>query len=185
MALSKIACEQSKGTENTMLKIKQLLDYLAMNPNARVRFHASDMILNIHSGTSCLLEANAHSPACGNFFMGWQPDPTKPIKVNGAFFTLCGILRFVDASAAEAKLGALFLNCKHATVFRLTFKEMGHPQPPTPVHCNNLTAVRIANNTIKCQQSGLMEVPFFGVAIAVEQEKFNIKYYPGKENLVD
>ena len=71
MALSTIASEQSKGTENTMLKTKQLLDYLATHPNATVRFHASDMILNIHLGASYLSEANAHSRACGHFFMGW------------------------------------------------------------------------------------------------------------------
>ncbi len=80
------------------------------------------------------------------FFMGWRPDPNKPIKLNGAFFTLCAILQFVVASAAEAELGALFLNCKQATIFRLTLEEMGHPQPP---NCNNSTAVGIANNTVK------------------------------------
>jgi hypothetical protein len=59
--------------------------------------------------------------------MGWKPDTTRPIKLNGAFFTLCTILWFVVASAAEAKLSALFLNCKQATIFRLTLEEMGHP----------------------------------------------------------
>jgi hypothetical protein len=62
---------------------------------------------------------------------------------------------------------------------------MGHPQPPTPVHCNNSTAVGIANNTVKQQRSPLMEMHFFWVADAVEQRKFDIKYYPGKENLAD
>jgi hypothetical protein len=61
MALSTIASKQSKGTEHTMTKTKQLLDYLATHPNAMVRFHASDMILNIHLDASYLLEANAHS----------------------------------------------------------------------------------------------------------------------------
>jgi hypothetical protein len=88
------------------------------------------------------------------FFMGWRADPTKPIKINGALFTLCAILRIVLASAVEAKLGALFLNCKQAmTIFRLTLEEMGHPQPPTPIDCDNSTAVGIANNTVKWQRS--------------------------------
>jgi hypothetical protein len=127
MALSTIASEQMKGTQKTMAKTVQLLDYLATHPDATVRFHASDMILNIHSDVSYLLEANAHSRACGRFFMGWRTDPTKPIKLNGAFFTLCAILRFVITSAAEAKLGALFLNCKQASIFRLMLEEMGPP----------------------------------------------------------
>jgi hypothetical protein len=117
MALSKIASEQAKGTQNTMMKTKQFLDYLATHPDATVRFHASDMILNVHSDASYLSEANAHSRACGHFFMGWKADPEKPIKLNGAFFTLCAILRFVIASAAEAELGALFLNCKQVIIF--------------------------------------------------------------------
>jgi hypothetical protein len=121
-ALSTIASEQSKGMQQTMQKCKQLLDYLATHPDATVRFHASDMILNIHSDASYLSESKAHSRVCGHFFMGWKPDATKPIKLNGAFFTLCAVLRFVVASAAEAELGALFLNCKQAAIFRVTLE---------------------------------------------------------------
>jgi hypothetical protein len=97
--------------------MKQFLNYLATHLNATARFHASNMILNIHSDMSYLSKANAHSRACQHFFMSWCADPTKPIKLNGAVFTLCAILRFVITSAAEAKLGALFLNCKQATIF--------------------------------------------------------------------
>jgi hypothetical protein len=49
--------------------------------------------------------------------MGWSPKDGDPIKLNGAFFTLCAIVKFVVASAAEAKLGALFLNCKEGMIF--------------------------------------------------------------------
>jgi hypothetical protein len=149
MALSTIASEQAKGTQQTMAKTKQLLNYLATHPNATNRFHVSDMILNIYLDVSYLFEANAHSRACGNFVMGWHADPTKPIKLNGAFFTLCAMLQFVITSAEEAEIGALFLNCKQATIFQLTLKEMGHTQPLTLVHHNNSTAIGIANNTVK------------------------------------
>jgi hypothetical protein len=117
MALSLIAIEQSKGTTNTMQKAKQLLDYLATYTDATIRFKALDMILNIHLDASYLSESNAHSQACRHFFMGWTPNNGNPIKLNGAFFTLCTILHFVVASAAEAELGALFLNCKEGMIF--------------------------------------------------------------------
>jgi hypothetical protein len=110
------------------------------------------MILTIHLDASYLSKVKAHSRACGHFFMGWKPDPKCSIKLNGAFF-LCAILQFVVASTEEAKLCALFLNCKQATIFRLALTEMGYPQPPTPINYDNLTAVGIANNTIKHQQS--------------------------------
>ena len=183
MALSTIASKQSKGTENTMLKTKQLLDYLATNPDTTVRFHAFVMILNIHSGTSYLTEANAHNQACGIFFIGWRLDPTKPITVNGAFFTLRALLRFVVTSAAEAKLRALFLNCKQATIFRLTLKVMGHPQPLTPIHCNNSTAIGIMNNTIKHQQSRLMEIRFSGLQMLWNKRNLTSNTTQGKKIL--
>jgi hypothetical protein len=69
----------------------------------------------------------------------------------------------VVASAAEAELGALFLNCKEGIIFRLTLEELGHPQPRTPVHCDNATTVGIANNTVKRQQSRSMEMGYFWV----------------------
>ncbi len=116
MALSIIASKQAQGTKNTM-QTKQLLDYLATPLDTTVQFHASDMILNTHSNASYLSKANAHSQTCGHFFMGWKPNPTQPIQLNGAFFTLCAILWFVVASAAEAELGALFSNCYQATIF--------------------------------------------------------------------
>ena len=110
MALSSITSKQTQGTTNTMAKAKQLTDYLATHPDATIRFRASDMILNVHLGASFLSETKAHSRACSHFFMRWSPKDRDPIKLNGASLTLCTILRFVVASAAEAKLGALFLN---------------------------------------------------------------------------
>ena len=73
----------------------------------------------------------------------------------------CAILKLVAASAAEAELGALFLNAQEARIIRLTLTEMGHPQPPTPVHVDNSTAVGIVNNTIKRQRSRAMEMRYF------------------------
>ena len=95
--------------------------------------------------------------------MGWTPTDGDPIRLNGAFFTLCTILRFVVASAAEAELGALFLNCKEGMIFRLTLEELGHPQPTTSIHCDNATAVGIANNTVKRQRARCMEMRYFWV----------------------
>jgi len=64
MALSTIASEQMKGTERTMEKALQVLDYLATHPDATIRFHATDMVMNIHLDASYLLAPNSHSRAC-------------------------------------------------------------------------------------------------------------------------
>jgi hypothetical protein len=117
--------------------------------------------------------------------MGWSPTDGNPIKLNRAFFNVCAILQFIVASAAEAKLSALFLNCKEGMIFCLTLEELGHLQPKMPIHCNNATAVSIANNTIKQQRSRLMEMRHFWVCNKVAQDEYDVKWHPGQENLAD
>jgi len=70
------------------------------------------MILNIHSDASYLLEMKARNRACCHYFLGWIPKDGEPNKLIGAIFTLCNVLKWVVASAAETELSALFLNCK-------------------------------------------------------------------------
>jgi hypothetical protein len=162
-----------------------MLDYLVHNVTAKVRFHASDMIMNIHLDASYLSEAKACSRTCGHFFMGWQPADGKPIRINGAFHVSDNILPFVVASAAEAELGALYHNFQTSIVFCRTLEAMGHKQPKTPVHCDNATAVGIAKNTVKQQHSGLMEMRFFWISDKVAQDMYVLSWHPGQENLAD
>jgi hypothetical protein len=87
----------------------------------------------------------------GIFFMGWNTTDGNPIKLNGAFCTLCAILHFIVTSATEAKLGALFPNCKEGMIFQMTLEELGHPQPKTQILWDDATAIGIANDTVKRQ----------------------------------
>ena len=119
------------------------------------------MVMNIHLDASYLSKPNACSRACSHLFMGSLPINGKPIKLNGAFHTLCSFFQFVVASAAKAKLGALFLNCQEGMIFKLTLEDLSHLQPKIPVHCNNATAVGIMNNNIKRQRSCAMEMKHF------------------------
>ena len=130
VALGTISSAQTKGTAATAEAVTQLLNYSASHPDATLRFTASDMILNVHSDASYLTEAEARSRPGGHFFLGSIPSSTKPPPHNGAVHTICGILKHVMSSAAEAELGALFVNCKEATVLRQILKDMGYPQPP-------------------------------------------------------
>ena len=163
IGLSSIAAQQTKATKKTQARCHQLLDYLASNPDAKIRFYKSDMILNIHSDASYLSEPNARSRTCGYFFMGSMPQGGQPISLNGAFHVNTQIIKFVVASAAEAELGALFRNCQDGIMFRTTLLNLGHPQPRTPVHCDNATAVGIASNTVKRQRARAMEMRFMWV----------------------
>ncbi len=153
--------------------------------NSMVRFHASNMVMNIHLDASYLNKLNARSRACGRFFMGSLPIDEKPIKLNGAFHTLCSILQFVVTLATKANLGTLFLNFQEGMIFKLTLEDLGHPQPKIPVHCDNATAIRIANNTIKRQRSRAMEMKYFWTCKKDAQDVYFFKWYPGMENLAD
>ena len=142
-------------------------------------------MLVIHSDASYLSAKGAKSRAAGNFFLGAVPIDGKPIFLNGAIYTLSTILKMVAASAAEAELGALFMNIKEGRIIRLTLAEMGHPQPPTPIHVDNTTAVGIVNNTIKRQRSRAMNMRYFWLLCQEAQRILHVRYHPGQENLGD
>ena len=63
--------------------------------------------------------------------------------------------------------------------------ELGHPQPPTPMHCDNKTAAGIANDTVKKHRSRSMEMRFFWVTDQVKRGNFDVQWHPGLENLAD
>jgi hypothetical protein len=62
---------------------------------------------------------------------------------------------------------------------------MSHIQPKTPVHCNNATAVGIANSTVKQQRTRSMEMIFFWISDKCAQEMYSLHWHPGQENLAD
>jgi len=185
MALSAIAADQANPTERTQKRVTQFLDYMATHPDARIRFRASDMVLNVHSDASYLSAPKARSRAGGYFFLGSIPKDKHPIFLNGAIHITCTILKLVAASAAEAELGALFLNAQQAKILRLTLIELGHPQPATPIHIDNTTTVGIVNNTIKRQKSRSMEMRYMWLLDKAAQDLFKFQHHPGQENLGD
>ena len=114
-ALSTITSEQSAATSNTANKITQLLNYLATNPDATIWYTRSDMLLWVHNNASYLSCPKARSRAGGMHFLSDKPpSPHYPANfeptLNGIVYVVCKILRNIMASAAEAELGALFLN---------------------------------------------------------------------------
>jgi hypothetical protein len=56
--ISAIASQSSKPTEDKMQQTLQLLDYLATQEDAILSYHASNMVLAVHSNTSYLSETN-------------------------------------------------------------------------------------------------------------------------------
>jgi hypothetical protein len=138
--------------------------------------------MNIHSNKLYLTEPKSHSRACRHFILGWLPIDGEPIWLNRAFHMFYLILWFVVASATEVELGALFFNCQEGTMFCTSLEDLGHPQPQTPINCDNATNVK---NIIKQQHLGAMEMRYFWVANKVAQDMYFLIWHLGQENLVD
>ena len=103
------------------------------------------------------------------------------MKMNGAVYILCGILKYVVASSTKAKLGALSLNVKEGTSLHIALNESGHKQPPTPMHCDNVTATGIVNDTIKKHQSRSMEMRLFWITGQAILGEFDVQWHPAKK----
>jgi hypothetical protein len=79
-------------------KTGRLLDYPATYPDATIRYHASDMILHIHSDADYLSASHARSRLGGFFYCGDRPPNAD--RLNGYIFDSAAIINNVVASAA-------------------------------------------------------------------------------------
>jgi hypothetical protein len=153
--LSSIATEQAKPTHETMKKVKQLLDYCPTQEESIITYNASKMILVVHSIAGYCNKKNARSRAGGHFFL--SNNETFPPN-NGAILTNATIIKAVMSLAAEAKLGALYLNAKEAVYLLQILEEMGHPQPKMPIQTDNTTAEGVINNKIQPKHTKAMDM---------------------------
>jgi hypothetical protein len=185
VALGDLASAQANGTQQTMEAVTWLLNYAATHPDATVCFHASDMILHIHSDGSYLSAPKARSRAGGHFFLSNNTIDPAQCKVNGPIHVTAKILRNVMGSAAEAEIGASYVNGQEAIPLRTALEELGHPQPPTPMQVDNTTAVGFANDTIKQKRSKAIDMRFYWIQDRARQGQFLIYWRPGSQNLGD
>ena len=191
-ALSTLATQQTKGTQQTMKDIAQLLNYCATHPNAVIRYKKSDMILHVESDASYLSESKARSRVAGYYYLSNNTtnntafDDTDYVAMpNGPVHVLCQIMKEVVSSAAEAEVAGLFHNARDACPMRIALEELGHPQPPTPLQTDNSTACGIANDTVKQRRSKAIDMRFYWIRDRVRQGQFFIYWRKGSINLAD
>ncbi len=171
-----LASQQANPTEQTLVLCKQFLDYMASQDKAVLTYKASNMVLVIHSNASYLSEPKACSRAGGHMFMeGRDNIPTN----NGAILNILQIIWAVMPFAAEAELGALFINEKTAVFMRHTLEELGHPQPPTPMQTDNKTAHDLLTNKIMPKAFKAMDMCFHWLQCCEAQGQFRYYWRPG------
>jgi hypothetical protein len=183
MPLNDISTEQTKATEKTQAATKQLLDYLATHLDATIRYHALDIILHIHSDASYLSVSHARSRLGGLLFCGKKTP--KEDTLNGSILNAASVINNVVASAAESEVGACFQNAQRAAPLRVTLTELGHKQPFKPLRTENSTVFGILNETIKQKRSKAMDMRYHWLTDRVCQQKIDVYWRPGRENLGD
>jgi hypothetical protein len=140
-----------------MQQTLQLLNYLAMREDAVLSYHASNMVLAVHSNTSYLSKPKAQSRAGGHFFL--SSNTTVPPN-NGAILNTAHIIKNVTSSATEAELAGLYIMARKAVYIRIILAELGHIQPPTPLQTDNAMADGVINGKVQPKQTKAMDMRF-------------------------
>eukprot|EP00804_Cyclotella_cryptica_P018243 CCRYP_005972-RK/>CCRYP_005972-RK protein AED:0.51 eAED:0.38 QI:0/-1/0/1/-1/0/1/0/146 len=89
------------------------------------------------------------------------------------------------SSAAEAELGALYINAREAIPIRHLLTELGHAQPPTPIQIDNSTALGVVTNTIQPKRTKAMDMRFHWLRCRTNQKQFRTYWRAGATNLAD
>jgi hypothetical protein len=140
------------------------------------------MKLACHSDAGYLNERNARSRAGGHFFLS-NNDTFPPL--NGSILNIAQVIKAVMSSAAEAELGALYINAREAVYLRLILERMGHPQPPTPMQTDNSTAEGVINSKVQPKRTKAMDMRFHWLRDRETLQQFRFYWRPGKLNIAD
>jgi len=181
-AVNDIASQQSRATQRVMSMAERLLNYVSSYPNNELVFHKCDMILYGQSDASYLSRSHSRSVAGSVFYLGNKSDPTR---INGIIDASSKIISVVVASAAEAEYAGLFSAGQQAASLRQTLADLGHPQEPTLLLCDNECAVGIANDTVKAKRSKSIDMRYHWVRDRVRQGHFKVQWRRGAHNLAD
>ena len=118
-ALNDLATKTQKGTQQTAKALTHFLNYCATNPDAKVTYQASDMILHNHSDAAYLVASEARSRVGGYTFLG-NKETNKQI-INGPITIIAKIIKVVMSSAVEAEVAALYMNVKDLVPLRIMY----------------------------------------------------------------
>ncbi len=143
------------------------------------------MIINVYLDVSYLFESDACSWACGHFFMGWSAKDGNPIKLNGAFFYLMHHTAICCCICRGSWTQQPILKLQRGHDFLPYIGRIRTPAPNFQVHCENTTAIGVANNSVKRQHLWSMEMRYFWVCDKIAQDAYDVKWHPGQENLAD
>ena len=181
-ACSNIATQTASPTESTLEAVHRLLGYAALYPNNELVFKKSDMILKGQSDGSYLSRPDSKSVAGGILYVGMNDDSSI---IHGIIETFCKTISVVCASTGEVEYASAFTLGQRACGPQMTLRDLGHPQPATPIQVDNLFAVGLANDKIKAKHSKSIDMRFHWIRDRVRQKQFKIQWCKGSDLLAD
>ena len=105
--------------------------------------------------------------------------------MNGNIHILCKILDVLCGSAAEAKLGGIHLNAQTAITMRRTLKNIGHPQPPTPIRTDNSASTGFVNKNMQMKMSKTWDMQLHWLRDKENQIFFKVFWDKGQNKGAD
>jgi hypothetical protein len=140
------------------------------------------MVLRSLSDASYLSRPRAGSVAGGHNFLG---DTDDDAPLNHPISAHSTRILVVCSFVAETEYAGLFAAARIATNERQILTDMGHPQPPTPLYCDNEVAIGLATDTINLKMSRSLDMRFHWLRDRVRQGHFRIIFVPGLRNVAD
>jgi hypothetical protein len=181
-AVNKLGSRQATADTSIFKDTDRLFQYASRYRNAVTRIRPSDMQLNIHSDASYLSESKSRSRAGGFMYLGHCPTGGIP---NAPVAYISTIISTVVDSAAAAEYAALFINAQAATALRQTLVALGYPQKASPITCDNMCAVGIANNSFTQKRSKTIDMRYHWIQDQIVLGNFTVTWEAGKFNLAD
>ena len=180
-AVTTLSSLQSKPTASVIASQERLLGYLAKNPSHHRVIRASKMLLTIHSDASYLSLPDSGSKAGGYHTLGDH----SPHFINAPIECLSSRIPVKVGSAAEAELAGAYANAQLGVPERDTLKNIGYPQPPTPIFCDNECTIGLTTQTVTPKKSKSMDQRFNWIRERVSLLEFTIPYIPSLQNWAD
>jgi hypothetical protein len=142
------------------------------------------MVLCVLADASYLSHPKAGSVAGSFHFLGMhEPTPVLTSHPVSAHSTRIPV---VCSFSGKAEYGGAYDAATIATEERRILANMGHPQPPIPLYCDNECAIGLASDTIiRPKMSKSIDMRFHWLQDRVRQGQFVIRYVPGLQNITD
>jgi hypothetical protein len=184
-----LACELSRATLDTLTRLDRLLGFASAHRNGHRLYHASDMILEIWSDASYLSRPRARSVAGSYHHLTRAPTPGfthDPLAfINGPISCHSTQIPVVCSAVQESEYAGLFAAAKIGDVERRILHDLGYPQPPTLILCDNECAVGLAQRTMVPKLSKSIDMRFHWIQDRIKQLQFLVQHVAGATNIAD